>query len=213
MLRNELRVAEALPAFCTAIFVDRHGGLNVFLAETAVKLNIAGMFERARLTLVASIALLPTVSCNGGLQPLPSCPPTLVGICGRVTFRGAVPDSTAAVYVVAYTTFPQVTSDLIRFQPLMPQGLQLPGPADSTRYYSVPLPSGRYEWVLAVWRKQGTLTLTNADSLLREAGFYRDHADTTSHGSGIVVVSNGPRDSIDIIVDFSNMHPISYYFP
>jgi hypothetical protein len=136
-----------------------------------------------------------------------------VGICGTVTFRGRVPDSTAGVYVVAYPKFPQSVNELFSFMPLLPQPLPLPG--DSTTFYTVPLPNGRYEWVLAVWRKQGMLAadFSNADSLFREAGFYHDGADTTAHGSGIVVVSSTGTENVNIIVDFNAMHPISYYFP
>ena len=159
-------------------------------------------------------SLAAALGCNGGLQPTPAattCPAGFIGICGTVTFRGAVPDSTAGVYVVAYAHFPQQLSDLTSFTPLIPQPLPLPG--DSTAFYTVPLPNGRYEWVLAAWRKQGTFTGSNADSLFREAGFYKHGTDTTTHGSGIVVVNSTGTDSINIVVDFGNMHPISYYFP
>ena len=135
-------------------------------------------------------AALAALACNGGLQPTPvatSCPSGFVGICGTVKFRGAIPDSTAGVYIVAYTHFPQQLSELTSFTPIIPQPLPLPG--DSTTFYAVPIPSGRYEWVLAAWRKQGTLQpdFSNADSLFRE-GFLQGGADTTVHGSGIVVV-------------------------
>jgi hypothetical protein len=169
---------------------------------------------RARRWGTAAAALAAALACDGGLQPTPaatSCPRAFVGICGTIAFRGAVPDSTAGVYVVAYAHFPQQPTDLFTFTPLVPQPLPLPG--DSTTFYTVPLPNGRYEWVLAAWRKQGTFTGSNADSLFREAGFYKDGADTTTHGSGIVIVNNAGTDSINIVVDFRNMHPISYYFP
>ena len=154
--------------------------------------------------------------CNGGLQQIAApttCPTGLVGICGTVTFRGPIPDSTAGVYIVAYPTFPRGPNDLLRFVPVLPQSLPLPG--DSITFFAVSIPNGRYEWVLAAWRKQGTLLpdFSNADSLFREAGFYRDGADTTVHGTGIVVVNGTGTDSINVIVDFTTMHPISYYFP
>jgi hypothetical protein len=156
------------------------------------------------------------LACNGGLQPTPaptSCPTGFVGICGTVTFRGAIPDSTAGVYIVAYAHFPQQVSDLLTFIPFPPSPLPLPG--DSTTFYTVPLPNGRYEWIVAAWRKQGTFNPSgsNADSLFREAGFYHDGTDTTTHGSGIVVVNGTGTDLIDIVVDFDNMHRISDYFP
>ena len=63
------------------------------------------------------------------------------------------------------------------------------------------------------WR-QGVLTIANADSLLREAGYYkRSDADTSRFGAGIVVVNSIGTDSIDFVVDFTNMHPVSFYFP
>jgi hypothetical protein len=171
---------------------------------------------RARRWQAAAAALGAALACNGGLQPTPaatSCPAGFVGICGTVTFRGAVPDSTAGVYVVAYTQFPQKPSDLFTFTPLIPQPLPFPAAGDSTIFFTVPLPNGRYEWVVAAWRKQGTFDPNKADSLFKEAGFYKDSDDTTSHGSGIVVVNGTGTDSINIVVDFSNMHPVSYYFP
>jgi hypothetical protein len=77
--------------------------------------------------------------------------------------------------------------------------------------YELPLPGGTYDWVLAAWKKQGALSPANADSLLREAGFYRNAADTTQ--PGVVTVSGTGPDSIDFVVDFANMHPVSFYFP
>ena len=80
--------------------------------------------------------------------------------------------------------------------------------------YRLPVPNGRYEWVLAVWKEVGDLTIANADSLLREAGYYkRTDADTSRFGAGIVVVNSIGTDSIDFVVDFDNMHPVSFYFP
>jgi hypothetical protein len=158
--------------------------------------------------------LLLVAACNGGLEPTSApttCPGGLVGICGTVTFRGRVPDSTAGVYIVAYSTFPQAANDLLSFKPFPPPSLPLPG--DTTTFYSVALPNGRYEWIVAAWVKQGALSPASADSLIYEAGFYRDGGDTTSHGTGIVVVNGTGTDSINITVDFDNMHPISYYFP
>ena len=66
--------------------------------------------------------------------------------------------------------------------------------------------------MLAAWVKQG-FTPQNADSTLREAGFFRDSGDTTVHGSGIVVVNGTGTDSIDFTIDFTKMHPVSFYFP
>ena len=157
------------------------------------------------------LALAATFACSEGLAPVPLCAPGFVGICGTVTFRGAVPESTQAVYIVAYRTFPQSRAELFSFQPPLTQLERLRVDTSSV-FYSVPLPSGRYEWVLAAWVKQG-FTLANADSTLREAGFYRGGADTTRFGSGIVAVSGTGTGAIDFVVDFTNMHPVSFYFP
>ncbi len=163
----------------------------------------------ARLRLPLAVAILG-LACNEGLQPVgapTACPPGFVGICGTVRFRGALPDSTQAVYLVAYPTFPRTRNDLFNFVPLPPQSIPT---ADSTYFYTLGIPTGRYEWVLAAWVKQG-FTTANADTTLREAGFYRDKADTTK--PGVVSVYGTGTDSINIVVDFANMHPISYYFP
>lgn len=154
-------------------------------------------------------------ACDAGLAPIEqptTCPPNLQGVCGTVVFRGAIPESTASVFIVAFPTFPQSANDLFLFQPAVPPTIPLPdSAADSVRLYTLPLAAGRYEWVLAVWQKQGTLTFANADSLLRETGYYRNPADTTL--PGIVTVPIGSIDSINFVIDFTNMHPVSYYFP
>lgn len=150
-------------------------------------------------------------ACNEGLTPQTVCPAGFQGICGSVTFRGALPESTDVVYVVAYATFPQSQNDLFSFQPLPPPTLGLDSAARTrAQPYALPLPNGTYHWVLAAWKKQGALSQQNADSLLREAGYYKNPADTTQAG---VVVVNGAATGIDFVVDFTNMHPVSYYFP
>jgi hypothetical protein len=80
-----------------------------------------------------------------------------------------------------------------------------------TAPYRIPVESGRYEWVVAVWVKQG-FTLANADSTLRETGYYRDPADTTR--AGVVNVLSQPVQAIDLVIDFDHMHPpCRYYTP
>jgi hypothetical protein len=119
-----------------------------------------------------------------------------------------VPDSTQAVYVVAYHTFPHARDSLFTFQPPVPllQKLPLGGTA---AFYAIPVDPGRYEWVAAVWVKQG-FALANADSTLREAGYYRDPADTSR--PGIVNVSVPGPDSINFVIDFGHMHPPCRYY-
>ena len=172
--------------------------------------KFAGMrLSPAPLRLPAAIAVM-VFACNEGLQPVrapTACPPGFVGICGTVRFRGALPESTQAVYLVAYPIFPQTRNDLFNFVPFPPQSIST---ADSTYFHTLGIPTGRYEWVIAAWVKQG-FTTANADSTLREAGYYRDKADTTK--PGVVVVNGTGTDSINIVVDFANMHPISYFFP
>ncbi|MGH9260623.1 MAG: hypothetical protein ACRD08_12120 [Acidimicrobiales bacterium] len=162
-------------------------------------------------TASAALALVIAAACDGGLEPEPiptSCPAGFVGVCGTIRFRGAIPDSTDNVFVIAYTTFPQTCNDLFTFRPLPPPPVPY---GDSTAFYTLPLPDGRYEWLLAVWKKVGMLTFSIADTaLLREAGHYRDPADTTQ--PGVVVVSGTGRDSIDFAVNFDSMRTVSSYF-
>jgi len=159
--------------------------------------------------------MLTLLGCDEGLtprQPPTTCPAGFVGICGTVTFRGALPDSTDAVYVVAYARFPTTQDDLFLFLPLPPPSLPLDKVGTSGgQHYALPLPSGSYAWVLAAWKKVGPISTANADSLLREAGYYRDPSDTTRPGT--VMVSGAGTDGIDFVVDFTNMHPVSFYFP
>jgi len=167
----------------------------------------------------SALALAATLRCNEGLRPTPvatSCPAGFVGVCGTITYHGQLPDSlkdsTAAVFLIAYHTFPTAPESLFHFQPTIPTVVPVGGPP---YFYTLPLPSGRYEWVLAVWEKKSheSLSPANADSLLREAGFYADGADTTARGSGIVTVTGGATDAIDFVIDFGNMRRICAFFP
>jgi hypothetical protein len=149
---------------------------------------------------LAALVAIGPLACDGGLQPEARC---ASGICGTITIRGALPDSTDVVYIVAYASFPADPSELFTFQPTSPPTLPL---GDSVVAYSLPVPPGRYEWVLAVWKKLGPLDPAN----LMESGYYRDPADTSRPG---VVTFTGVADPIDFVVDFDQRHPISYWFP
>lgn len=144
-------------------------------------------------------------ACGGGLEPERICPPSLVGLCGTLRFRGAIPDSTDNVFVAAYVTFPQTCTDLINNrQPFIPGSVPY---TDSIAQYSVELPPGTYHWVLAVWKKVGTLTLTAADTaLLRVAGYYRNPADTTQVGV-VTIPTGGTAGNIDFFVALDNLRP------
>ncbi len=179
---------------------------------------------RFRLKAVRGLAVPPlgllllstALACNDGLQPRAGahehpCPSSFQGVCGTVTFRGALPESTDVVYVVAYKTFPKTVNDLFTFTPLPPPTLFLDDASRAgPQAYTILLPDTTYEWIIAAWKKRGTLSPQNADSLLREAGYYRDPADTSKPG---VVVVNGKTAGVDFVVDFTNMHPVSFYFP
>jgi hypothetical protein len=153
--------------------------------------------------LLAAVA----AACGGGLQPEPICAPTLVGLCGTLRFRGTIPDSTDNVFIAAYVTFPQTCTDLINNRrPVIPGSVAY---TDSIAPYSVELSPGVYQWVLAVWKKTGTLTLTPADTaLLRVAGYYRDPTDSTQPGVVTVPIGGGaaPGD-IDFVVNFDSLRP------
>ncbi|HKW39770.1 MAG TPA: hypothetical protein VJN39_00850 [Gemmatimonadales bacterium] len=154
---------------------------------------------RAALAAFAAVVL----ACNDGLHPI-----TCSGICGTVTFSGTAPESTQAVYIVAYHTFPHSRDSLFNFRP--PLGALQPLPLGGLpTFYDIPVEPGRYEWVLAVRVQQG-FNVGNADSTLREAGYYRDPTDTTQ--PGVVVVASAPADSINFLVDFAHMHPPCHYY-
>lgn len=170
-----------------------------------------GPMPRTPCGLLCLLTVGLALACDEGLTPVALCPPHFQGICGTVTFRGTLPESTDVVYVVAYAAFPQSLNDLSSFQPLPPPMLKLDsGARAGAQPYALSLPNGTYHWILAAWKKVGTLSAQNADSLLREAGYYRNPADTTQAG---IVVVNGAAGGIDFVVDFTNMHPVSYYFP
>ena len=144
-------------------------------------------------------------ACSGGLQPEPICASTLVGACGTLRFQGAIPDSTDNVFIAAYANFPQNCNDLINNRrPVIPGSVPY---TDSVAAYSVPLDPGSYQWLVAVWKKVGTLTLSTADTaLLRVAGYYRNPADTTQAGV-FTVPAGAAAGGLDFTVDFDNLRP------
>lgn len=149
------------------------------------------------------LCMAVVAGCSSGLEPEPICAPSLVGVCGTLRFRGAIPDSTDNVFIAAYTNFPQTCTDLINNrQPFIPGSVPY---ADSVAAYSVELAPGTYEWVLAVWKKIGALTLSPQDTaLLRVAGYYRHPRDSTLPGS--VTVPNGASvGDIDFVVNFDSL--------
>ena len=151
------------------------------------------------------VVVAVVAACGRGLEPEPVCAPTLVGACGRLRFRGAVPDSTDNVFIAAYLTFPRTCTELIaNRQPFIPSSVPY---TVSATTYGVPLQPGAYQWLLAVWKKVGNLTLSNADTaLLRVAGYYRDPADTTQ--PGVVTVPAGAfANNVDFVVDFDRLEP------
>jgi hypothetical protein len=161
------------------------------------------MSLRPAVALVA--ALTAALACDAGLEPEPICARGLVGVCGTIRFSGTIPDSTDNVFVAAYTSFPQTCNQLIlNRRPFIPSSVPY---TDSVALYSIELLPDTYEWVLAVWKKVGDLTLTAQDTaLLRVAGYYRNPADTTQ--PGVVAVPNGNvADSVDFSVDFDNLKP------
>ncbi|MGH7531097.1 MAG: hypothetical protein ACREMN_11995 [Gemmatimonadales bacterium] len=172
-------------------------------------MHVPGRWWRAAVLGAALGAAGTSAACDGGLAPEPVCARDLIGICGTLRIRGTIPDSTDDLVVVAYPTFPQTCEDLFTFQPPFPPSVPY---TDSLVPYSLPLQPGSYEWVLAVWKKQGMLTFTVADTaLLREAGHYRDPVDTMV--PGVVTVPPGAAaGGVDFTVDFDAMHPVSDYF-
>jgi hypothetical protein len=162
--------------------------------------------ERSRLSSCYLVALVFAVAaCDKGLTPEPICAPSLVGICGTIHFRGAVPDSTDNVFVAAYATLPHTCDELIaNRQPFIPASIPY---TDSAAEYSVVLQPGTYEWVLAVWKKIGPLTLTPTDTaLLRVAGYYRNPADSTQPGV-VTVPSGGAAANIDFRAELDSLRP------
>lgn len=151
------------------------------------------------------LCMAVVAGCSGGLDPEPICAPSLVGVCGTLRFRGAIPDSTDDVFIAAYPNFPQTCTDLINDRrPFIPGSVPY---TDSVAAYSVELLPGDYDWVLAVWKKVGNLTLSPADTaLLRVAGYYRNAADTTQPGV-VTVPSGAAAGDIDFVVDFDHLRP------
>ena len=161
------------------------------------------MFLRPAAALVAILAA--ALACDAGLEPEPICAPGLIGVCGTIRFSGTIPDSTDNVFVAAYATFPQTCNDLIfNRQPFIPSSVPY---TDSVAPYGIPLPANRYEWVLAVWKKVGQLTLSARDTaLLRVAGYYRDPADGAQPGA-VTVSSGAAVGGVDFQVNFDSLRP------
>jgi hypothetical protein len=154
----------------------------------------------------SGLALLALVAgCGAGLEPEPICAPGFVGLCGTLRFRGAIPANTDNVFIAAYPAFPQNCNELIaNRQPFIPSPVPY---TDSIASYSVPLLPGHYHWVLAVWKKTGTLTLTPADTaLLRVGGYYRNPAAPAQPGV-VTVPSGSAAGDVNFTVDFDQLQP------
>jgi len=153
--------------------------------------------------LVAVVAA--AMACDAGLEPEPICARGLIGVCGTIRFSGTIPDSTDNVFVAAFTSFPQTCNDLIlNRQPFIPSSVPY---TDSVALYSIELLPDTYEWVVAVWKKVGDLTLTAQDTtLLRVAGYYRSPADSMQPGV-VTVPTGGVVDSVDFRVNFAGLRP------
>ena len=154
----------------------------------------------------AAVAVAAFVTgCDAGLAPEPICAPKLIGVCGTIRFRGAVPDSTDQVFVAAYAAFPQTCTDLINNRrPVIPGSVPY---TDSATAYSISLAPGGYHWVLAVWKKVGTLHIAPSDTaLLRVAGYYRNPGDSTRPGV-VTVPTIGAAGDINFVVNFDSLRP------
>ena len=157
------------------------------------------------LTTLTALMALAALACDAGLEPEPICGPGFVGVCGTIRFRGTIPDSTDNVFLAAYATLPQTCTDLIfNRQPFIPDSIPH---TDSLVPYGVSLPAGTYAWVLAVWKKVGTITLTAADTaILRVAGYYRDPADSSARGT-VTVPNGGAAGDVNFRVEFDSLRP------
>src|SRR5207253_1991917 len=99
VLLDLLLLTEAPLALRAAVLVDRHGAINVFHAESEVKLTAGRDFSDWRSMMTGrrgalALALAAALGCNKGLEPAPAptaCPQGFVGVCGTVTFQGTKP--------------------------------------------------------------------------------------------------------------------------
>src|SRR5437773_1171524 len=144
-------------------------GFTLFPAETGVKLTLqrrATMIApmRSRVSHMA-ICVAVALACNEGLRPTTAAP----AIRGTVTYQGHLPDSlrdsTGAVLVVAFATFPQTPADLLHFAAVAL--LDTGGPP---RRYELRVPTGTYEWVLAVWEKKSNTELGSGNGSVPRCG-------------------------------------------
>jgi hypothetical protein len=164
-----------------------------------------------RFSLACALVVVAGTACDGGLEPEAGSGPCPAGICGVVSFAGAVPESTDYVRVVVYRDFPTSIEQLTGFAGFSDP---LPLGTDSARYRCCifTLEPGSYAWVLVVWKKLGELNLTTAPDLLREIGSYLDASDTTRFGTVVVPASSG-ADGVNISADFGRMRSIADLFP
>jgi hypothetical protein len=159
------------------------------------------MCLRPAAVLVAVLAA--ALACDAGLEPEPVCARGLIGVCGTAHYAATPPAETEAVYIVAFPTYPRTCAELLalppRFQPFPPA--PLPQPYVDSAAYGVPLPAGRYEWLVAVWKKPGSPSFTTSDTaLFRVAGEY----------PGVVTVpAGGAAADIDVVVAFDNLRPVT----
>jgi hypothetical protein len=141
------------------------------------------------------------------------CARGLIGVCGTAHYTATPPAETEAVYIVAFPTYPRTCAELLalppRFQPFPPA--PLPRPYVGSAVYGVPLPAGRYEWLVAVWKRPGSPSFTTSDTaLFRVAGQYPEALNPTQPGV-VTVPAGGAAADIDVVVAFDNLRPVTAF--
>ena len=163
------------------------------------------MPNRVTFPLALLLILSFAASCDDhGLAP----PSPYEGIAGRITYKGAWPDTTEWVRLAVFKKLPATVLDIPLNPPLFSD--TLPRFVDS-HDYQLDVPPGTYEWVVLAWKPLKRLPASDFSGL-DTLGMYAVPG-TLDQPRAISVPEEGQLSGVDIEADFARLVPVSPILP
>jgi hypothetical protein len=159
-----------------------------------------------RIAPAAVSAVLIFLSCyrGYGLDP----PGKTSGIEGRITFRGARPDSTREIWIAALKQYPSGITDQNELMAFVIQNLvnyKLVTGGDG-QDFQLELTPGEYGWVIVAWFPDVDAWMFS----VKELGAYERPG--TGKPASVSVRSGVMTDGVDIMADFANVQRATPFF-
>lgn len=156
------------------------------------------------ISFILLIFSLLAAGCDKGIEPRTD----VTGFSGRITFKGAWPDSIKRTYVVAFDSLLETPNDFnlynIKFiSAEIPLGVSYYD-FDSRDSALVPIEAGKFDYVVVVQQKTPQISLFRKDWIV--AGVYYANGDTTNPGK-LIIPENSFIRNVNIICDFDNPPP------